>query len=152
VSQWLPDEITRRDVALWVAAVLAAILVAVLVAFVLSVGDPSAIPGAGSSGGGESFVAFTFDQSQGDDGITVNVTHDGGDPVAASNLSLVVNGDARQWSGQASGTRDGESAVAPGDRATLTGLDPGTEIVVEYRDEETTEEISTYEVRTPTES
>jgi len=93
------------------------ILAAVIASFVLGLGDSAgdSAPQATLSYNAEASGDF---QDGGDDGDTITVTHDGGEPIDASNLRITVSGS------------DGGSQTdltSSGDVITSTGWGTSTE-------------------------
>jgi flagellin-like protein len=85
------------------------ILAAVIASFVLGLGPGEAQPQA----------SFSFDGPDTSDNM--NIIHDNGDAIKSSQLYIRGDVDSGgEWSGDASGSQDGESAVTSGDSWEVT--------------------------------
>lgn len=95
---------------------------AVIGTFVLGVGD--------SPGPDTPSAQFAYDYNSANE--TLTVTHIGGDSISASRVSLSGNGHSQSWE-----TADGK--IEAGDETTLTDVQPGEQVTIEWRAPETGE-------------
>jgi flagellin-like protein len=107
------------------------ILAAVIASFVLGLGDSAdeVAPNAGFN--------FDYDGSSGGSGADLTVIHDSGDAITVSDLTITGEEDGNDISNpwpatDASGTKDGNTAVVAGDRTTLSSINPDYEVTISW--------------------
>lgn len=103
------DRPVRIVIGLCGAAVAAAVLLfaAVVLTFVLGLGIGGPDAGGAAPGGDRPIATFTFETAE----ETVTITHDGGDALAADNVTVRVNDRSVEW--------PGEGQITRGDAATV---------------------------------